>query len=111
MSIECSLDFLPIYLVKHPFYTCYGSCILNSIFYSVSTFDVSAIAVLDDYQAKSELVTLQPNDIQIPFLVNILDDDIVENTEQFGVRVTSTDPQVNVQNGDLLVSIGDNDSK
>ena len=80
-------------------------------FYSVTTYDVSAIAVSNDYEAKSELVTLQPNDVQIQFPVNILDDDIVENTEQFGVRVTSTDPQVNIQNGDLQVSINDNDSK
>jgi hypothetical protein len=78
---------------------------------SVSTYDISAFAVLNDYQAKSQLVTLQPNSVQSPFTVSILEDLIVENTEQFGIRVTSTDPQVNIQNGDLRVSIEDDDSK
>ncbi|CAB4019475.1 partial, partial [Paramuricea clavata] len=75
----------------------------------VSTYDVSAFAVLNDYETKSEIVTLQPNSLQAPFLVAIREDNIVENTEQFGVRVTSTDPQVNVVNGNLQVSITDND--
>ena len=78
---------------------------------SVSTYDISAFTVLNDYQAKSQLVTLQPNSVQSPFTVSILEDLIVENTEQFGIRVTSTDPQVNIQNGDLRVSIEDDDSK
>jgi hypothetical protein len=78
---------------------------------SVSTYDISAFAVLNDYQAKSQLVTLQPNSVQEEFTVSILEDLIVENTEQFGIRVTSTDPQVNIQNGDLRVSIEDDDSK
>ena len=79
--------------------------------YSVSTYDISAFAVLNDYQAKSELVTLQANSLQTPFTVRILEDVIVENTEQFGIRVRSTDPQVNIENGDLRVSIMDDDSK
>ena len=78
---------------------------------SVSTYDISAFTVLNDYQAKSQLVTLQPNSVQEEFTVSILEDLIVENTEQFGIRVTSTDPQVNIQNGDLRVSIEDDDSK
>ena len=77
----------------------------------MSTYDVTAFAVLNDYQPKSELVTLEPGDINKPVFVGILEDNIVENTEQFGIRITSTDPQVNVVNGNLLVSITDNDSK
>ncbi|CAB3979222.1 tandem-95 repeat [Paramuricea clavata] len=81
----------------------------RSIYVNVSTYDVSALAVLNDYEAKSELVTLQSNSFQLPFLVRILDDNVVENTEEFGIRVTSSDPQVNVVNGNILVSITDND--
>ncbi|CAB4028930.1 uncharacterized protein K02A2.6-like, partial [Paramuricea clavata] len=76
---------------------------------NVSTYDVSAFAVLNDYYAKIEIVTLQPNSLQAPFLVRIREDNIVENTEQFGVQVATTDPQVNVINRNLQVSITDND--
>jgi hypothetical protein len=78
---------------------------------SVSTYDVSAFAALNDYEAKSDLVTFRPNSLQVPFLVRIFDDNVVEHTEQFGIRVISTDPQVNIIHGDILVSITDNDSK
>jgi hypothetical protein len=87
------------------------TCAKNYFLYSVSTYDVSAFAVLNDYEAKSELLTLQPGNVQRAFVIDVLEDTIVENTEQFGVRVTSTDPQVNIVNGDLRVSITDDDSK
>ncbi|XP_028399458.1 uncharacterized protein LOC114522881 [Dendronephthya gigantea] len=81
----------------------------RDIHVNVSTYDISAFSVLNDYTKKSELVTLEPNSVLKQFLVSILEDTIVESTEQFGVRVTSTDPQVNIVNGDLRVSIADND--
>ena len=81
------------------------------LFCSVSTFDVSASAQFNDYTTTSQLVTLSPTDFQRAFIVPIEDDIIVENTEKFGVRVTSTDLQVNIPTQTLLISITDNDSK
>ena len=79
--------------------------------HSVTTYDVSALEQLNDYEGISRLVTLQPNSTKESFRIIILDDDIVENVEEFGVRVTSTDPQVNVYRGEQRVFIEDNDSK
>ena len=79
--------------------------------YSVSTFDVSASAQSNDYTARSQLVTFSPSDLQKTFIVPVEEDNIVENTEKFGVRVTSTDLQVNIPTQTLLISITDNDSK
>lgn len=81
------------------------------MFFSVSTFDATASAVFNDYTAKTQLVTLNPDDLQKPFIVVIKEDTIVENLEQFGVRITSSDLQVNIATETLLVSITDNDSK
>ena len=81
------------------------------MFYSVSTFDVSALAQSNDYTTTSQLVPLSPTDLQKTFIVPIEDDGIVENTEQFGVRVTSTDSQINIPTETLPISITDNDSK
>jgi hypothetical protein len=66
---------------------------------------------MNDYETRSELVVFKPNGLQVSFSVRISDDNLVEHTEQFGVRVTSSDPEVNVVNGDILVSIRDNDSE
>jgi hypothetical protein len=66
---------------------------------------------MNDYETRSELVVFKPNGLQVSFSVRIFDDNLVEHTEQFGVRVTSSDPEVNVVNGDILVSIRDNDSE
>ena len=66
---------------------------------------------MNDYEGISQLVTFQPNSTKESFVIKILDDNIVENVEEFGVRVTSIDPQVNVYRGEQRVSIEDNDSK
>ena len=66
---------------------------------------------MNDYETRSELVVFKPNGLQVSFSVRIFDDNLVEHTEQFGVRVTSSDPEVNVVNGDILVFIRDNDSE
>ncbi|XP_028415054.1 FRAS1-related extracellular matrix protein 3-like [Dendronephthya gigantea] len=76
---------------------------------SASTYDISAFAAQNDYVAKSEVVTLQPDRAEVSFFVRVLKDNIVENTEKFGIRVTTSDPQVNIVNGTLLVSITDDD--
>ena len=89
------------------------SVVINYLlFCSVSTYDVSASTAANDYEAKSEMVTIEPaSSGPKPFPVAILEDNIVENTEQFGIRVTSTDAQVKIVNGEELISIEDNDSK
>ncbi|CAB4011972.1 microneme MIC12 [Paramuricea clavata] len=81
----------------------------RNIHLNVFTYDVTAMVDMNDYETRSELVVFKPNNFQVPFSVRIFDDNLVEHTEQFGVRVTSSDPEVNVVNGDILVSIRDND--
>ena len=93
------------------FYLSLPYCAWKILFYSVSTYDVSGLAQSNDYTTTSQLLTLNPSDLQKTFIVPIEDDDIVENTEQFGVRVTSTDSQINIPTATLLISITDNDSK
>ena len=66
---------------------------------------------MNDYEPISQLVTFQQNSTKESFRIRILDDDIVEKVEEFGVRVTSTDPQVNVYRGEQRVFIEDDDGK
>lgn len=66
---------------------------------------------MGDYVTKTELVTFETTSVQKSFQIDIGDDNIVEAIEQFGVRATSNDPKVNIDSGDLRISIRDNDRK
>ena len=67
-----------------------------------------------DYSTKFELLTFTPTKTQFSFSVTIMDDDVVESTEAFTVRVelvTMDAPGVSITHDQSTVTISDKDRK
>ena len=64
-----------------------------------------------DYDSKSELITLDSTNTARNFVVIILNDNTVENSETFSVNITTDESQVRIQDETLVITILDDDSK
>ncbi len=51
------------------------------------------------------------SDISSCFKVEVVDDSIVEHTEEFSISLSSTDPLIRLNNSEATIFILDNDSK
>jgi hypothetical protein len=75
----------------------------------VFTFDLTASN--GDYLSKTEVITLDSTNTARNFVVTILNDNTVENTETFGVNITTDESQVRIQDETVIITILDEDSK
>ncbi len=64
-----------------------------------------------DYDSKSEVITLDSTNTARNFVVTILNDNTVENSETFSVNITTDESQVRIQDETLVITILDDDSK
>ena len=74
------------------------------------TFDISA-SNGSDYVSKNEIITLDSTNIAASFVVTLVDNEVVENTETFGVNVTTDESQVFIQDETIVITILDEDRK
>ena len=73
------------------------------------TFDISASS--SDYISKNEIITLDSTNTEENFVITILDNDVVEDTESFGVNVTTDESQVFIRDKTIAITIMDEDRK
>lgn len=73
------------------------------------TFDISASS--GDYISKNEIITLDSTNSAESFVITILDNDVVEDTERFGVNVTTDESQVFIRDKTIAITIMDEDRK
>ena len=71
------------------------------------TFDISASS--SDYISKNEIITLDSTKSEENFVITILDNDVVEDTESFGVNVTTD--EVFIRDKTIAITIMDEDRK
>ena len=65
----------------------------------------------NDYINAPVFLLFTPEMLQVCFNITIVDDDYYENTEEFFVNITTTDPQVITSPMTTVVTIEDNDGK
>ena len=68
-------------------------------------------AVEEDFVGSSVDVTFVPGDTQVPVAVQIIDDVVLERTEEFYATVRAFDSRVTVIQSSATVRIQDNDGK
>ncbi|CAB4009565.1 partial, partial [Paramuricea clavata] len=79
----------------------------RTISLNVFTFDLTASN--GDYVSKTEVITLDSANTARNFVVTILNDNTVENTETFGVNITTDESQVRIQDETVVITILDED--
>lgn len=80
------------------------------LLYSVESFDISASAG-SDYTAVNTSVTFGPTDTKQTVAVLITNDDLVENSEQFRLHLSTDDGQVKTNDDEMIITITDSDCK
>ena len=73
------------------------------------TFDISASS--SDYISKNEIITLNSTNSEENFVITILDNDVVEDTESFGVNVTTDESPLFIRDKTIAITIMDEDRK
>ena len=69
-------------------------------------------AAPDDYSALQNLLTFTPGvNVSCTTVVPIIDDAVLENSENFSVMLSTTDLDVSLEPSSASVTIVDNDSK
>lgn len=72
----------------------------------------SSLLDSQDYiSLSSEVLTFNGDVSRVCRDISIVDDDLVEGTEEFNVRITESDPQIDLDRTLATVEIADNDRK